>query len=37
MTRSIWKGPFIDGYLLNKAEASRGSGRNEIIDRKSVV
>ena len=31
MARSVWKGPFVDGYLLNKAEASRGSGRNEII------
>ena len=31
MTRSVWKGPFVDGYLLNKAETSRGSGRNEII------
>jgi len=31
MTRSVWKGPFVDGYLLKKAEASRGSGRNEII------
>ena len=31
MARSIWKGPFIDGYLLKKAEKSRASGRNEII------
>jgi small subunit ribosomal protein S19 len=31
MARSVWKGPFIDGYLLKKAEASRGSGRNEVI------
>jgi small subunit ribosomal protein S19 len=31
MPRSVWKGPFIDGYLLNKAEVSRASGRNEII------
>ena len=31
MSRSVWKGPFVDGYLLNKAEASRSSGRNEII------
>ena len=28
MTRSVWKGPFIDGYLLKKAEKLRGSGRN---------
>jgi small subunit ribosomal protein S19 len=31
MARSIWKGPFVDGYLLKKAEKVRGSGRNEII------
>ena len=31
MTRSVWKGPFVDGYLLAKAEASRSSSRNEII------
>ena len=24
MTRSVWKGPFVDGYLLKKAEAARG-------------
>jgi small subunit ribosomal protein S19 len=27
----VWKGPFVDGYLLKKAEKSRNSGRNEII------
>ena len=31
MARSVWKGPFIDGYLLKKADKARGSGRNEII------
>ena len=31
MTRSVRKGPFVDGYLLKKAEKVRGSGRNEII------
>ena len=31
MARSVWKGPFIDGYLLKKAEKSRSSPRNEII------
>ena len=31
MSRSVWKGPFVDSYLLKKAEVSRGSGRNEII------
>ena len=31
MTRSIWKGPFVDGYMLRKADAARGSGRSDII------
>lgn len=31
MTRSVWKGPFVDGYLLKKAETSRASSRNEVI------
>ncbi len=31
MARSVWKGPFVDGYLLKKAEKSRGTGRNEVI------
>src|SRR5215510_8758295 len=31
MGRSVWKGPFVDGYLLKKAEASRASGRHELI------
>ena len=31
MARSTWKGPFVDSYLLKKAEKARGSGRNEII------
>ena len=31
MSRSVWKGPFVDSYLLKKAETSRASGRNEII------
>jgi small subunit ribosomal protein S19 len=31
VSRSVWKGPFVDSYLLKKAETSRGSGRNEII------
>jgi small subunit ribosomal protein S19 len=31
MARSLWKGPFVDGYLLRKAEASRASGRHEMI------
>ncbi|HAW34437.1 MAG TPA: 30S ribosomal protein S19, partial [Alphaproteobacteria bacterium] len=28
MSRSVWKGPFVDGYLLTKAEKVRASGRN---------
>ncbi len=31
MARSVWKGPFVDGYLLKKAEATRASGRKEVI------
>ena len=31
MTRSVWKGPFIDGYLLKKADKVREGGRNEVI------
>ncbi|MGH6887383.1 MAG: ribosomal protein S19 family protein, partial [Geminicoccales bacterium] len=31
MPRSVWKGPFVDSHLLNKAEKARQSTRNEII------
>ena len=31
MTRSVWKGPFVDGYLLKKAEAVQVSGRKDVI------
>ncbi|MCR9257356.1 MAG: 30S ribosomal protein S19 [Alphaproteobacteria bacterium] len=31
MARSVWKGPFVDGYLLKKAEKAASSGRNEVI------
>ena len=31
MARSLWKGPFVDGYLLKKAEQVRTSGRNQAI------
>ena len=40
MARSIWKGPFVDGYLLKKAEDTRSSGRNQVIrtwSRRSTV
>ena len=31
MPRSVWKGPFVDGYLLKKAEDARSSGRKTVI------
>ncbi len=31
MARSVWKGPFVDGFMLKKAEAARVSGRNDVI------
>ena len=31
LSRSVWKGPFVDGFLLKKAEKSRDSGRNDVI------
>lgn len=31
MARSVWKGPFVDGYLLKKAEKAKSSGRKEVI------
>ena len=31
MTRSVWKGPFVDGYLLKKADAAQASGRKDVI------
>ncbi|MGY8996667.1 MAG: 30S ribosomal protein S19 [Alphaproteobacteria bacterium] len=40
MSRSIWKGPFVDGYLLKKADVVRESGRKEVIktwSRRSTV
>lgn len=40
MPRSVWKGPFVDGYLLKKAENSQQSGRSEAIktwSRRSTV
>jgi len=40
VARSVWKGPFFDGYLLKKAEKARESGRNEVIkiwSRRSTV
>ena len=40
MPRSVWKGPFVDGYLLKKAEAAQSSGKNDVIktwSRRSTV
>ena len=31
MSRSVWKGPFVDAHVLKKAEKSRESGRSEVI------
>ena len=31
MARSVWKGPFVDGYLLKKADVARSSTRIEVI------
>ncbi len=31
MSRSVWKGPFVDGYLLKKADVARASNRNTVI------
>ena len=31
MPRSVWKGPFVDGYLLKKAEVARSAARSEVI------
>ena len=40
MARSVWKGPFIDGYLLKKVDAARNSGKNQVIktwSRRSMI
>lgn len=31
MTRSTWKGPFVEGSLLKKAEKAHQSGRKDVI------
>lgn len=31
MTRSVWKGPFVDGYLLKKADNAHDAGRRDVI------
>ena len=40
MARSVWKGPFVDGHLLKKADTAHNSGRKEVIktwSRRSVI
>jgi len=40
MARSLKKGPFVDGYLLKKVDATRESGRNQAIktwSRRSMI
>ncbi len=40
MTRSVWKGPFVDGFLLKKADAVQSAGRKDVIktwSRRSTV
>ena len=31
MPRSVWKGPFFDGFLLKKVDAVKASGRKDVI------
>jgi small subunit ribosomal protein S19 len=31
MTRSVWKGPFVDGYLLKKADDMHSASRKDVI------
>ena len=31
MARSVWKGPFVEGSLIKKAEKARDSVRNDVI------
>ena len=31
MSRSVWKGPFVDGYLLRKADVAAASSRKDVI------
>ncbi|MBM3602168.1 MAG: 30S ribosomal protein S19 [Alphaproteobacteria bacterium] len=40
MARSVWKGPFVDHYLLPKVDKLRESGRHDLIktwSRRSVI
>ena len=31
MSRSVWKGPFVDGYMLKKADVAAASSRKDVI------
>ena len=31
MTRSVWKGPFVEATLIKKAQSASDSGKKEII------
>lgn len=31
MSRSVWKGPFVDGHLLKKVQNAMETGRKEVI------
>ena len=31
MSRSVWKGPFVDGHLLKKVQNAMESGKKEVI------
>jgi small subunit ribosomal protein S19 len=31
VARSVWKGPFVDGFVLRKAEKARSGGRSEVV------
>ena len=40
MPRSVWKGPFVDGYLLAKAEKARQDNEKKVVktwSRRSTV
>ena len=40
MTRSVWKGPFVDGYVIAKADAARDKKSNapiKIWSRRSTI
>ena len=40
MTRSIWKGPFVDSHLLKKVKAASESNKNTVIktwSRRSMI